>query len=158
QFELLNEIGQGAFGTVYRARDADLGRIVAIKVPRVGRWVTPADQDRFVREARNAAQLAHSGIVPVYEVGRGAAMPYLVSAYVEGVTLAKVLAGRRFGFREAAEVIAQVAEALDHAHRHGVVHRDLKPSNIMLGRSEGSLSATDASRQGHKETRRLGAK
>jgi len=98
---------------------------VAVKVPRVGRWLTPADQDRFVREARNAAQLAHPGIVPVYEVGRGGPVPYMVSAYVEGMTLAKALTGRRFGFREAAEVIAQVAEALDHAHRHGVVHRDL---------------------------------
>lgn len=132
-FELLNEIGQGAFGTVYRARDANLGRVVAVKVPRIGRWFTPGDQDRFVREARNAAQLAHPGIVPVYEVGRDTQVPYLVSGYVEGVTLAQVLSSRRFGFREAAEVIAQVALALDHAHRHGVVHRDLKPSNIMLG-------------------------
>jgi serine/threonine protein kinase/tetratricopeptide (TPR) repeat protein len=147
QFDLLNEIGQGAFGTVYRARDADLGRVVAIKVPRVGRWVTGADQDRFVREARNVAQLAHPGIVPIYEVGRSAPVPYLVSAYVEGVTLAKVLAGRRFGFRDAAEVIGQVAEALDHAHRHGVIHRDLKPSNIMLGRLEGAPSAKGVSDQ-----------
>ncbi|HLJ93798.1 MAG TPA: protein kinase [Gemmataceae bacterium] len=145
QFELQSEIGQGAFGTVYRARDAELGRIVAIKVPRVGRWVTAADQDRFVREARNVAQLAHPGIVPVYEVGRDAAVPYLVSAYVEGATLAKVLSGRRFGFREAAEVIIQVAEALDHAHRQGVVHRDLKPSNIMLGRLQGTFVPQRAS-------------
>jgi serine/threonine protein kinase/tetratricopeptide (TPR) repeat protein len=143
QFELLKEIGQGAFGTVYRARDAELGRIVAVKVPRVGRWISPADQDRFVREARNAAQLAHPGIVPVYEVGRDASVPYLVSAYVEGVTLATVLANRRLGFREAAGILAQVAEALDHAHRHGVVHRDLKPSNIMLGRVAGTANGTD---------------
>jgi serine/threonine protein kinase/tetratricopeptide (TPR) repeat protein len=143
QFELLKEIGQGAFGTVFRARDADLGRIVAVKVPRLGRWLTPADQDRFVREARNVAQLSHAGIVPVYEVSRGAPLPYLVSAYVDGVTLAKALTDRRFGFRDAAEIIAQVAEALDHAHRQGVVHRDLKPSNIMLGRLVGTGSAAD---------------
>src|SRR5262249_26320131 len=74
QFELLEVIGQGAFGTVYRARDTDLDRIVAVKVPRGGRWLTPADTDRFAREARSAAQLAHPGIVPVYAVGRGAAM------------------------------------------------------------------------------------
>jgi serine/threonine protein kinase/tetratricopeptide (TPR) repeat protein len=135
QFELLNEVGQGAFGTVYRARDTQLERIVAVKVPRIGRWFTPGDHDRFVREARNVAQLAHPGIVPIYEVGHGAAVPYLVSAYIEGQTLANVLAGRRFGFREAAEIAAQVAEALEHAHRHGVVHRDLKPSNIMLGQT-----------------------
>src|SRR5205823_7837183 len=63
--------------------------------------ISPADQDRFVREARNAAQLAHPGIVPVYEVGRGGPVPYLVSAYVEGVTLATILTSRRLGFREA---------------------------------------------------------
>ncbi len=140
QFELLKEVGQGAFGTVYRARDAHLGRIVAVKVPRNGRWLTAADEDRFVREARNAARLSHPGIVPVYEVGRDAPVPFLVTAYVDGVTLAMTLTRRRFGFREAAEVIAQVADALDHAHRHGVVHRDLKPSNIMLGQLEGATT------------------
>jgi serine/threonine protein kinase/tetratricopeptide (TPR) repeat protein len=143
QFELLKEIGQGAFGSVFCARDAELGRIVAVKVPRPGRWLTPADQDRFVREARNVAQLAHPGIVPVFEVSRGTPVPYLVSAYVDGVTLAKALTSRRFGFRDAAEISAQIAEALDHAHRHGVVHRDLKPSNIMLGRLVGTASAGD---------------
>jgi serine/threonine protein kinase/tetratricopeptide (TPR) repeat protein len=155
QFELLKEIGQGAFGTVYRARDAELGRTVAVKVPRVGRWISPADQDRFVREARNAAQLAHPGIVPVYEVGRDASVPYLVSAYVEGITLANVMASRRFGFREAAGILAQVADALDHAHRHGVVHRDLKPSNIMLGRIEGTVPFADPVRA--RETPSLAA-
>src|SRR5262249_37552915 len=128
QFELLETIGQGAFGTVYRARDAALDRIVAVKVPRGDRSITSADVESFTREARNAAQLTHPGIVPVYEVGQ-AAVPYIVSAYVEGMTLAETLNGRRLDFRQAAEVLAQVAEALDHAHRQGVIHRDLKPSN-----------------------------
>jgi serine/threonine protein kinase/tetratricopeptide (TPR) repeat protein len=138
QLELLEVVGQGAFGTVYRARDLALDRPVAVKVPRGGQWLTPADVDRFAREARNVAQLSHPGIVPVYEVGRGAAVPYIVSAFVQGVTLAQALTERRYGFREAAEVAVQVAEALDHAHRHGVVHRDLKPSNIMLGHIAGT--------------------
>src|SRR5262249_23496868 len=99
--------------------------------------ITSADVESFTREARNAAQLTHPGIVPVYEVGQ-AAVPYIVSAYVEGMTLAETLNGRRLDFRQAAEVLAQVAEALDHAHRQGVIHRDLKPSNIMLGRIQGS--------------------
>src|SRR5262249_1062616 len=93
---------------------------------------------RMVREARSAARLSHPGIVPVYEVSRGAPVPYIVSANVNGVTLADIHQKKRFSFREAADIAAQVAEALDHAHRHGVVHRDLKPSNIMLGRIEGT--------------------
>jgi serine/threonine protein kinase/tetratricopeptide (TPR) repeat protein len=145
QFELLEVVGQGAFGTVYRARDVELNRIVAVKVPRGDRSLAPADMDRFVREARNAAQLSHPGVVPVYEVGHDAAVPYIVSAYVEGVTLAQTLTGRRLDFRQAAEVVAQVAEALDHAHQHGVVHRDLKPSNIMLGRLQGAGSRDQGS-------------
>jgi tetratricopeptide (TPR) repeat protein/tRNA A-37 threonylcarbamoyl transferase component Bud32 len=148
QFELLEAIGQGAFGTVYRARDGTLDRIVAVKVPRLDRALTPADADRFVREARNAARLSHPGIVPVYEVGRTEAVPYIVSAYVEGATLAEAQARHRLGFRRAAEVVAQVADALDHAHGHGVIHRDLKPSNIMLGRIEGGLSPGAANDEG----------
>jgi serine/threonine protein kinase/tetratricopeptide (TPR) repeat protein len=137
-FELLEPVGQGAFGTVYRARDTVLGRVVAVKVPRGGRSITPADVHRMVREARSAARLSHPGIVPVYEVSRGAPVPYIVSAYIEGATLADILQERRPGFAEAADLAAQVAEALDHAHRHGVVHRDLKPSNVMVGRVQGA--------------------
>ncbi len=140
QFELLEAVGQGAFGTVYRARDVELDRIVAVKVPRTGRCLSPADVDRFMREARNAAQLSHQGIVPVYEVGRSGPVPYIVSAFVKGTTLAEALGDHRLSFREAAEIIAQVAAALEHAHRHGVIHRDLKPTNIMLGQIEGSSS------------------
>src|SRR5262249_53312550 len=87
-------------------------------------------------EARSAAQLRHPGIVPVFEVGRSETFPYIVSDFVEGVTLAQALSAGRFGFRESAELVAQVAEALDYAHQMGVVHRDLKPSNIMLLRPE----------------------
>ena len=132
KFELLAVVGRGAFGTVYRARDTQLQRIVAIKVPRSGQLARDEDLDRFVREARNAAQLQHSGIVPVYEVGQGNGHPYLVSEFVEGVTLADALTDRRFEFRQAAQLVARAAVALAHAHAQGVVHRDLKPSNIML--------------------------
>ena len=132
KFELIEVVGRGAFGTVYRARDTQLQRMVAVKVPRSGQLTSQEDEDRFVREARNAAQLQHSGIVPVYEVGRGDAFPYIVSEFVEGHTLADALTARRFGFRESAQLIAQIGAALEHAHAQGVVHRDLKPSNIML--------------------------
>jgi len=132
KFELIEAVGRGAFGTVYRARDTQLQRIVAVKVPRSGQLSTDDDEDRFVREARNAAQLQHPGIVPVYEVGRTDLFPYIVSEFVEGVTLADTLTARTFSFRESAQLVAQVASALQHAHDQGVVHRDLKPSNIML--------------------------
>ena len=137
KFELLEQVGEGAFGTVYRARDTELNRIVAVKLPRADRSHSTADAEKFLREARNAAQLTHPSIVPVYEVGHDAAVPYIVSAYIEGVTLADALLREHLDYTQTARVMAQVADALDHAHRQGVVHRDLKPSNIMLGRIEG---------------------
>ena len=112
KFELLETVGRGAFGTVYRARDTQLDRIVAVKVPRSGQLSTAEDEDRLVREARNAAQLQHPGIVPVYEVGRSESFPYIVCEYVEGVTLADALTARKFSFRESAGLVAQVAAAL----------------------------------------------
>lgn len=141
KFQLLDAAGRGSFGTVYRARDTELDRIVALKVPRSGQLATPEDEDRFVREARNVARLRHPGIVPVHEVGRSETFPYIVSEFIEGVTLADWLGTRRLGFRESAELIALVADAVDHAHHHGVIHRDIKPSNIILERVEASDSA-----------------
>jgi WD40 repeat protein/tRNA A-37 threonylcarbamoyl transferase component Bud32 len=133
RFELLEILGQGAFGTVYKARDPELDRTVALKVPRAGNLSTPQDLDRFLREARSAAQLRHPSIVAVHEVGAAEGVPFIVSDCVEGVTLTDLLSARRPGPREAAELIAVVAEALQFAHDHGVVHRDIKPSNIMIG-------------------------
>ncbi len=134
KFELLDTVGFGAFGTVYKARDPELDRIVAIKVPRAGALHGSAELDRFLREARSAAQLRHPAIVPIHEVGQAEdGLPYLVSQFVEGVTLADRLTARRPPFREAAALVAAVADALQYAHSQGVIHRDVKPSNIMLG-------------------------
>jgi tRNA A-37 threonylcarbamoyl transferase component Bud32/tetratricopeptide (TPR) repeat protein len=132
KFELMDTVGQGAFGTVYKARDLELDRVVAVKVPRAGNLVGPRELDRFLREARSAAQLRHPSIVSVHEVGQLDGVPYLVSDFVQGITLAELLSARRPGFRPTAELIAAVAEALQYAHGQGVVHRDVKPSNIML--------------------------
>jgi tRNA A-37 threonylcarbamoyl transferase component Bud32 len=133
KFHLLQTLGQGAFGTVYKARDPELDRVVALKVPRAGNLAGAQELDRFLREARSAAQLRHPAIVPVHEVGQQDGLPYLVSDFVQGVTLADLLSARRLDIRAAAELVAAVADALQYAHEQGVVHRDVKPSNIMVG-------------------------
>jgi len=133
KFELIEPVGQGGCGTVYKARDPELDRVVAIKVPRAGNLAGPQELDRFLREARSVARLRHPAIVPVHEVGQHDGVPYLVSDFVQGVTLTDLLSARRPGFRESAELIAVIADALQYAHDHGVIHRDVKPSNIMIG-------------------------
>jgi WD40 repeat protein/tRNA A-37 threonylcarbamoyl transferase component Bud32 len=117
---------------VYKARDPDLDRVVAIKVPRAGHLAGKGELERFVREARSVAQLRHPFLVAVYEVGQAGEVPYLVSEFVHGITLADQLSAHRPAPREAAELVVRLAEALHYAHVMGVVHRDVKPSNIML--------------------------
>jgi serine/threonine protein kinase len=131
RYELLEAVGSGAFGKVYRARDTELDRTVAVKVPRAGS-LDGKDLDRFLREARSAAQLRHPSIVTVHEVSQHDGTPYLVSDFVQGVTLADLLTARRPAFRESAQLIAALAGALHYAHTQGVVHRDVKPSNVLL--------------------------
>ena len=131
RFELLARLGVGGFGTVWKARDTELDRVVALKIPRRGN-LQPDEVDHFFREARAAAQLRHPNIVSVYEIGREDETIFIVSDYVEGVTLADWMAGARPSTKEVARLGAVVADALQHAHDHGVIHRDLKPSNIMI--------------------------
>jgi tetratricopeptide (TPR) repeat protein/tRNA A-37 threonylcarbamoyl transferase component Bud32 len=142
RFELLSPVGSGAFGTVFKAHDPNLDRLVAVKVPRRGALLARREVDRFLREARSTAQLRHPGIVPLYEVGEDDGLPYLVGEFVDGATLADRLAEGELPFREAAELVARVADALEHAHRRGIVHRDVKPSNIML-RADGTPAVMD---------------
>jgi len=137
RFELLAIAGTGAFGTVYRALDPQLDRVVALKIPRSGNLPEGDELDRFLREARSAAQLSHPSIVPIHEIGQAEGVPYIVGEFVEGVTLADRLTAGRPSFHESATMLAAVAEALEAAHLRGVVHRDVKPSNIMI-RPDGS--------------------
>jgi serine/threonine-protein kinase len=116
---------------VWKARDKELDRAVAIKIPRQG-GMTAEEQEKFFREARAAAQLRHPRIVSVHEVGRDGDSVYIVSDFVRGVTLGDWLTGQQLTSREAAELCANVADALDHAHENGIIHRDLKPANIMM--------------------------
>jgi len=149
KFEVVGTLGRGAFGIVLKARDAELDRTVAIKIPRPGNIGDRVqDVDRFLREARSAAQLRHPSIVTLHELGQHEGSPYLVSDFVEGITLADLLTDRRPSFRESAELIAALAEALHYAHEHGVVHRDVKPSNIMLEPVSGGVVSGESGPSG----------
>src|SRR5262249_32794232 len=132
KFQLLERVGLGAFGAVWKARDTELDRVVALKIPHSGLLTDGAELERFHREARAAAQLRHPGVVTVHEVQTLDGLPTIVSDFIDGVTLKDFLEVRRLTFHEAAELIAAVAEAVDYAHSMGLVHRDLKPANIML--------------------------
>ncbi len=143
KFNLLEELGRGSFGTVFRAFDTELEREVAVKILRLGRLADADDAERFLREARNAAQLKHPGIVSLYEAGRtDDGVCYLVEELVRGVTLADQLRAGALEPHRAARLLAEVAEALDAAHRLGIVHRDVKPSNIIID-ADGHPHVTD---------------
>jgi tRNA A-37 threonylcarbamoyl transferase component Bud32/ribosomal protein S27E len=141
QFQIVEKLGTGAFGTVWKARDTRLDRWVSIKIPR-HRRLEPAEAEKFLREARAAAQLRHPNIVSVHEVGREADLIYIVCDFVEGVSLAEWLIGHRMSPREAARLGAKLARALQHAHDSGVIHRDVKPQNVLIDR-QGEPHLTD---------------
>ncbi len=141
-FELLEEVGQGGMGVVYRARQISLNREVAVKMILRGRLASSTDLDRFQAEAKAAARLDQPGIVPVYEVGEHDAQPYFCMKYVKGHTLLDELKEGPLSDRRSAIVLGMVARAIHHAHRHGVLHRDLKPSNILID-EKGNPHITD---------------
>ncbi len=131
QFELVRLVGMGAFGEVWKAKDLELDRLVAIKIPHLKK-LSAKNGEQFLREARAAAQLDHPNIVPVYEVGRHEQILFIVSQFIEGVSLEDFLSAKKLNVRDAATMIATLAEAIGYAHAAGVIHRDLKPSNILL--------------------------
>jgi serine/threonine protein kinase len=133
RYRVIRLLGRGGFGTVYLAQDDALRRPVAIKVPNPGRVAGPEDVAVYLAEAQVLAQLDHSSIVPVYDVGQtDDGLCYVVSKYIEGTSLADRLGQGRMSFGESAELVAAVALALHHAHTRDLVHRDIKPANILL--------------------------
>jgi eukaryotic-like serine/threonine-protein kinase len=138
-YEIVSAIGAGGMGEVYRARDKRLERTVAIKVLAPNLSSNPDYRQRFEREARTVAALSHPHICPVYDVGAHDGLDYLVMEFLDGENLASRIAKGPLPIQEALRYAIQIADALDQAHRHGVVHRDLKPGNIMLTKSGAKL-------------------
>ncbi len=135
RYRIERVLGKGGFGLVYLAHDEQLNRRVAMKVPHAKLISKPEDAEAYLAEARTVANLDHPGIVPVFDVGSSDDCPcYVVSKYIEGADLSTKLKQRRLKYREAAELVATVAEALHYAHKQGLVHRDVKPGNILIGK------------------------
>lgn len=133
-YELLSEIARGGMGVVYRARQTSLKRTVALKMILAGQLAGEDEVQRFHTEAEAAATLDHPGIVPIYEVGEVDGQHYFSMGYVDGPSLAELIAENPFEPREAAELMLKIAEAIAYAHHQGVIHRDLKPANVLLQR------------------------
>src|SRR5213082_1451378 len=131
-YELLEEIGRGAQGVVFRARQKSLNRTVALKVISLGQWASKAHLKRFRLEAEAAARLEHPGIVPIHEVGERDGQCYFSMKFVEGGQLDEVVGRAPMSIRQAVELIAKVARTVHYAHEHLILHRDIKPGNILL--------------------------
>ena len=135
RFQVVRELGRGGHGIVFLAFDPTLNRYVALKVPRPEAIATAEKRRRFRREAEAAARLNHPNLVPIFEIGEASLVDYIAALYCPGPNLAEWLAcqpGPPLAPSEAAEIVLQLSEAVEHAHRQGVLHRDIKPSNVLL--------------------------
>src|SRR5947207_5088506 len=141
-YELLEEIGRGGQGVVFRARKKSLNGTVALKVISLGQWASKAHLKRFRLEAEAAARLEHPGIVPIHEVGERDGSCYFSMKFIEGGQLDEVARRESIPIRRAVELMANVARTVHYAHEHGILHRDIKPGNILLD-TKGEAHLTD---------------
>jgi len=132
RFQLVEELGRGGMGIVYKAWDPELQRHVALKMILRGQLASPEDLARFRQEAKASAGLTHPNIIPVYQVGDSGGQAFFCLKFIPGPTLAKVVAEGPLPQRQAAEILRDIAGAVQHAHENGVLHRDLKPSNVLM--------------------------
>jgi serine/threonine-protein kinase len=145
RYEILDEVGQGAMGTVYRARDPLIERTVAIKtVPIAKLRRDGADaESRFLREAQSAGRLSHPNIVTIYDVGEAEGLAYIAMEYLHGATLRDLMDKGPMPLDLALDTATQMAEALAFAHEHGVIHRDIKPANVVVTGQHGRIKLSD---------------
>ncbi len=142
RYQIIEELGKGSMGIVYKAHDPQIDRLVALKVLRQDRLTSDDFIHRFLKEAKAIGRLSHPHIVTVYDVGEDHGTIYIAMEFLEGRPLNQVMGERRLGLREIIEIGIQAAETLDHAHQKGIVHRDVKPSNILL-QTSGQIKITD---------------
>lgn len=131
-FDVIELLGQGGMGAVWKAQQKNLPRVVALKVLNAGKLARASELKRFKTEASAAAKLKHPTLIPIYEVGEEQGCCYFTMEYVEGRTLSELLKGTPFEPRRAAEFVLTMSEAIEYAHKHGVLHRDLKPGNVIV--------------------------
>ncbi|OYW36526.1 MAG: serine/threonine protein kinase [Hydrogenophilales bacterium 12-61-10] len=145
RYEILDEIGQGAMGTVYRARDPMIERVVAIKTVSIAllQQEGAGAEARFLREAQSAGRLSHPNIVTIYDVSEADGLAYIAMEYLPGKTLRDIMNQGPMPLDLILDTITQMAEALAFAHEHGVIHRDIKPANVVITRQHGRIKLTD---------------
>ncbi|MDC0317314.1 protein kinase [bacterium] len=141
-YELIEKIGQGGMGVIYKARQQKLNRIVAVKMIRAGKLASPSDIQRFQSEAEAIGRLEHPQIVPIYEVDQVEGIHFFSMAFIDGEDLAQKLRQGPLPQRQAAQLVDEIALAIHYAHQQGIIHRDLKPANILLTR-DGQIRVTD---------------
>jgi serine/threonine protein kinase len=141
-YEILEEIGRGGMGVVYKARQVQLNRLIALKMMLAGTHAGPEELVRFRIEAQAAARLDHPNIVRVYDFGEHKGLPYFSMELVLGGSLARKMCGQLWPITAAAHLVQTLAAAIHHAHQHDVIHRDLKPANVLLN-ADGVPKITD---------------